>query len=226
MLGEITASLAHELNQPLTAILANAQAARLRAEYGDTGNGRMGEMLDDIAESARRAGDVIRRVRAWVNRDQVVSQHIDVNELVADVERLLHSELIIRNVRLTLNLDPHLPAVVADRIQLQQVILNLALNGMEAMHELSANERHLVIATSLLDSAVQVAVRDQGSGIDHHYMNRMFDPFFTTKPTGLGIGLSICSSIISAHGGRIWAANNPDCGATLFVTLPAAPAPT
>ena len=224
MLGEITASLAHELNQPLTAILSNARAARFLLDNHPV-DGELTEILQEIAEASLRAGDVIRRVRNWVARDQLLPQQLDLNDVVTDVERLLHSELIIRQVCFSLNLQPGLPPVSADRIQLQQVILNLSLNGIEAMHDRPAIERHLSIATSIVEGGVQVAVRDVGSGIGQENLDRLFDPFFSTKPSGLGIGLSICSSIISAHGGRIWAENNAGPGATLFFTLPAVGAP-
>jgi PAS domain S-box-containing protein len=224
MLGEITASLAHELNQPLTAILSNARAARFLLG-NDPVDGELAEILEEIAEASLRAGDVIRRVRTWVARDQLLPQQLDLNDVVADVERLLHSELIIRQVCLSLSLQPGLPPVSADRIQLQQVILNLSLNGIEAMHDRPALERHLSIATALVEGGVQVAVRDVGSGIGQENLDRLFDPFFSTKPSGLGIGLSICSSIVSAHGGRIWAENNAGPGATLFFILPVIGAP-
>ena len=225
MLGEITGSLAHELNQPLTAIVSNARAARVLLD-GHPLDGELNEILQEIAEASLRAGDVIRRVRTWVARDQFQPQQLDANDIVTDVERLLRSELIIRQVRLSLSLQPGLPMVSADRIQLQQVILNLSLNGMEAMHDRPVSERHLSIATSCVEGGVRVAVRDIGSGIDRQHLDRLFDPFFSTKPSGLGIGLSICSSIVSAHGGRIWAENNAGPGATLFFTLPAAGAST
>jgi PAS domain S-box-containing protein len=224
MLGEITASLAHELNQPLTAILSNARAAGFLLDKHPL-DGELAEILQEIAEASLRAGDVIRRVRTWVARDQLLPQQLDLNDVITDVERLLHSELIIRQVRLSLSLQPDLPPVSADRIQLQQVILNLSLNGIEAMHDRPVIERHLSIATSLVEGGVQVAVRDVGTGIGQENLDRLFDPFFSTKPSGLGIGLSICSSIVSAHGGRIWAENNAGHGATLFFTLPATGAP-
>jgi signal transduction histidine kinase len=164
-------------------------------------------------------------VRTWVARDHLLPQQLDLNDVVTDVERLLHSELIIRQVSLSLSLQPGLPPVSADRIQLQQVILNLSLNGIEAMHDRPVIERHLSITTSLVEGSVQVAVRDVGTGIGQENLDRLFDPFFSTKPSGLGIGLSICSSIVSAHGGRIWAENNAGPGATLFFTLPVIGAP-
>lgn len=222
LLGEITASLAHELNQPLTAILTNAQAARQNLAAKRLEEPEADEILQEIVAAATRAGDVIRRVRTWLTRDQPVMQDLDVNQVVSDVERLLHSELIIRHVTLTLDLDPGLPPVSADRVQLQQVILNLTLNGIEAMHDRTNGNRQLTITTSLAGRNVLIAVRDVGTGIHPDHMDRLFDPFFSTKPAGLGVGLRICWSIVTTHGGRIWAQNNPDAGATFFFTLPPA----
>jgi PAS domain S-box-containing protein len=222
LLGEITASLAHELNQPLTAILTNAQAARQNLAAKRLEEPEADEILQEIVAAATRAGDVIRRVRTWLTRDQPVMQDLDLNQVVSDVERLLHSELIIRHVALTLDLDPGLPPVSADRVQLQQVILNLALNGIEAMHDRTNGHRQLTITTSLAGRNVLIAVRDVGTGIHPDHMDRLFDPFFSTKPAGLGVGLRICWSIVTTHGGRIWAQNNPDAGATFYFTLPPA----
>ncbi|HEX7780432.1 MAG TPA: PAS domain-containing protein [Vicinamibacterales bacterium] len=222
LLGEITASLAHELNQPLTAILANAQAARYRLGARRLSEAETDEILQEIVAASNRAGEVIRRVRGWLTRDQPVLQNLDVNQLVSDVERLLHSELIMRHVRLTLRLEPGLPAVSADRVQLQQVLLNLVLNGIEAMHDQPAGDRQLTITTSAADRFVRVAVRDRGTGIHPDHMDRLFDPFFSTKPSGLGVGLRICWSIVTALGGRVWAENNRDRGATFCFTLPTA----
>ena len=225
LLGEITASLAHELNQPLTAILTNAQAARQNLAAKRLEEPEADEILQEIVAAATRAGDVIRRVRTWLTRDQPVMQDLDINQVVSDVERLLHSELIIRHVALTLDLDPGLPPVSADRVQLQQVIMNLALNGIEAMHDRTNGNRQLTITTSLAGRNVLIAVRDAGTGIHPDHMDRLFDPFFSTKPAGLGVGLRICWSIVTAHGGRIWAENNPDAGATFSFTLPPAIGP-
>jgi PAS domain S-box-containing protein len=221
LLGEITASLAHEVNQPLTAILANAQAARYRLGARRLSEPEADEILKEIVAASNRAGDVIRRVRTWLTRDQPQLQALDVNQVVSDVERLLHSELIIRHVGLTLDLGARLPAVSADRVQLQQVILNLALNAIDAMHDQPVSQRQLTITTSAAGRSVQVAVRDRGTGIRLDHMDRLFDPFFSTKPTGLGVGLRICWSIVAAYGGRIWAENNDDRGATFCFTLPA-----
>jgi len=220
LLGEITASLAHELNQPLTAILANAQAARYGLTTTGNADRELDDMLHEIVDAGKRAGDVIRRVRTWLTREQFLPQDLEINQVVADVERLLHSELIMRHVQLELDLPPSLPAVSADRVQLQQVILNVALNGIDAMHERPVSDRRLPIATSRVEAGVQVAVRDRGTGIHPDHMDRLFDPFFSTKPTGLGVGLRICSSIVAAHRGRIWAENNDGPGATFYFTLP------
>jgi PAS domain S-box-containing protein len=222
LLGEITASLAHELNQPLTAILTNAQAARQNLAAKRLDETETEEILQEIVGASKRAGDVIRRVRTWLTRDQPVMQSLDINQVLSDVEPLLHSELIIRHVALSLDLAPGLPPVSVDRVQLQQVILNLALNGIEAMHDRTDGDRQLTITTSPAGRGVLMAVRDRGTGIHPDHMDRLFDPFFSTKPTGLGVGLRICWSIVTAHGGRIWAENNPDAGATFFFTLPPA----
>jgi PAS domain S-box-containing protein len=219
VLGEITASIAHELNQPLTAILSNAQAAKHAIAGGRLNLHDISDMLSDIIAADQRAGEVIRRLRTWLSRDQFLPQPLDLNQVILDVEHLIRSELIMRHVRLTLKLESGLPEVAADRVQIQQVILNLALNGIEAMEDSAAADRHLVIETSAAGRGVQCAVRDRGTGIEPGHMDRLFDAFFSTKPTGLGIGLRICSSIISAHGGRIWAVNNDDGGATFFFTL-------
>jgi signal transduction histidine kinase len=225
LLGEITASLAHELNQPLTAILSNAQAARYGLTTVSPAERELDEMLQEIVDAGKRAGDVIRRVRTWLTREQFLPQDLEINQVVADVERLLHSELIMRHVQLVLDLQADLPAVSADRVQLQQVVLNVALNGIDAMHDRPVSDRQLLIATSRVEGGVQVAVRDRGTGIHPDHMDRLFDPFFSTKPTGLGVGLRICSSIVTAHRGRIWAENNDGSGATFFFTLPSVAQP-
>jgi len=221
MLGEIAASLAHELNQPLTAILANSEAARYSLIAKRVDGLEVDAMLADVVEGAKRAGDVIRRVRTWLTRGQFEPEETDINQKIHDVVRLLHSELIMRHVRVTVDLDPSLPLVFADRVQIQQVIMNLALNGIEAMHERPVGDRQLTFSTSWIDGSVQVAVRDRGTGMQPDHMERLFDPFFSTKAAGLGMGLRICSSIVAAHGGRIWASNSADVGATFFFTLPA-----
>jgi two-component system, LuxR family, sensor kinase FixL len=222
MLGEIAASLAHELNQPLAAIVSNAQAAQRFIATGRLNPIDLDEMLRDIAEQGTRAGEVIRRLRTWIDRDQPSRQPVSVNEVIRDVEHLIHSELIMRQVRLGTDFAEGLPAVVGDRVQLQQVIVNLVLNAVEAMHNGSPADRHVAIRTSRSDGDVLVEVADRGTGIRSDHLDRLFDAFFSTKPEGLGMGLRICSSIVRAHGGRIWAANNDEQGATFVFTLPIA----
>jgi PAS domain S-box-containing protein len=220
-LGEITASLAHELNQPLTVILSNAQAAQRSLASNKLHEVDLDELLADIVEADKRAGDVIRRLRSWLGRDQPMRQPLALNSVITDVEHMIRSELILRHVRLTLELGDQLPNVSADRVLMQQVILNLAFNAIEAMQQRSASERQLVIRTSATGDEVQTSVRDFGTGIRPEHMSRLFDAFFSTKADGLGIGLRICASIVRGHDGRIWATNNGDAGATIFFTLPA-----
>ncbi len=220
MLGEIAASLAHELSQPLAAILNNAQAAQRLIATDRMPPEELAEILADIVESDKRAGEVLHRLRGWLNRDRPSRQRLGVNQVIRDVEHLMRSELIVRQVLLTTELGSGMPDVVADRVQLQQVLLNLAQNAIQAMYDRPAAERQLVIRTSQDEGGVQVAVSDRGTGIRPEHMDRLFDPFFSTKAAGLGMGLRICSSILQSHGGRIWAANNADVGATFHFILP------
>jgi C4-dicarboxylate-specific signal transduction histidine kinase len=219
-LGEITASLAHELNQPLTVILSNAQAAQRSLASNKLHEVDMNELLEDIVQADKRAGDVIRRLRSWLGRDQPLRQALALNDVIKDVEHMIRSELILRHVRLNLELADELPDVSADRVLLQQVVLNLVFNAIEAMQHQPAAERQLVIRTIVTGHEVLTSVRDYGTGIRPEHMNRLFDAFFSTKSGGLGIGLRICASIVRGHEGRIWAANNSDAGATIFFTLP------
>jgi C4-dicarboxylate-specific signal transduction histidine kinase len=177
-------------------------------------------MLGDIAEQGARAGEVIRRLRGWIDRDHGLRQALCVTQVIREVEHLIHSELIMRGVRVTTDLSSDLPKVLADRIQLQQVMVNLVLNAMEAMHERPPHERLITISTFATNGDVHIEVADQGPGINSEHLDRVFDAFFSTKAEGLGMGLRICSSIVRAHGGRIWAANNDSGGATFSFTLP------
>lgn len=225
MLGEFAASLAHELNQPLAAIVSNAQAAQRFIATGVANPTDITEMLRDIAEQGTRAGEVIRRLRGWIDRDHAPRQALCLTQVIRDVEHLIHSELIMRHVRMTTELAEDLPPIMADRIQLQQVIVNLVLNAVEAMQDQPPHARSVSIRTSSIDGEVLVEVADRGPGIESEHLDRLFDAFFSTKPEGLGMGLRICASIVRAHGGRIWAANNATDGATFFVTLPREPRP-
>jgi two-component system, LuxR family, sensor kinase FixL len=220
-LGELSGALAHELNQPLTAILSNAQAARRMLAREPVDLREVREILRDIAEDDRRAGEVIQRLRAMLKKGGAKLIPLDLNELIKEVLRLAHSDLITRNVAVTTELASELPPVCGDRVQLQQVILNLILNACEAMSDRQTQERRLTVATARDGAAgVRVSVVDRGTGISADELERVFAPFFTTKEHGLGLGLSICRSIVVAHGGRLWASNNQDRGATFHLTLP------
>ena len=219
-LGELTASLAHELNQPLTAILYNAQAAeRLLAAVAVPEEVR--EILRDIVTDDRRATDVIRRLRALVKKGDLEFVPLDLNELITEVARLMQSDAISRGISLSLELAADVPTVRGDRVQLQQVVLNLVLNGLDAMHEPGVGERTLVIRTARDGpDAVAISVQDAGIGIDETNVDQLFHPLFTTKAEGLGMGLAIARTIVDAHGGRMTAANNATAGATFQFTLP------
>jgi C4-dicarboxylate-specific signal transduction histidine kinase len=221
-MGELAASLAHELNQPLTAILSNAQAAQrfLAADVVDLE--QMREILSDIVADDKRAGDVIRRLRVLFKKSDPEHASLDLNEVVGEVAWLVRNDAVLRNVAMSLELAPGLPRVRGDRVQLQQVVLNLVLNGFEAMREPGAGERTLVIRTAREGAAaVRVEVQDSGVGVDEKDVDRMFQPLYTTKAEGLGMGLAIARTIVDAHGGRIEAANNMEGGATFRFALPA-----
>jgi two-component system, LuxR family, sensor kinase FixL len=222
-MGELAASLAHELNQPLTAILSNSQAALrfLSSKPADLQEVR--EILQDIVEDNSRAGEVIRRMRALIKKEEPEFTSVDLASLIRDVVLLLHSDAILQNVRIALELDDDLPPVRGDKVQLQQVMLNLMLNAFEAMKNCAAAEREVKLRVAREKTGViQVAVSDRGTGLSKDKLDKIFQPFYTTKREGLGMGLSICRSIIQAHGGHLWAENNFDHGATFYFTMPIA----
>ena len=228
-MGELTASLAHELNQPLTAIVSNAQAGERFLAAPSPPLAEVREILDDIVADGQRAGKVIRRLRGLLKKGKFEFAPLDLNEVIGEVVMLAGADTIMRNVTIAPELVSDLPPVRGDRIQLQQVLLNLILNGLEAMGDGVGGDRKLVIRTDLGGGGtVRVAVRDSGVGIPENTLDRIFEPFYTTKPTGMGMGLSITRSIVEAHGGKIWAANNPDHGVTVWFTLRGSeqPAPT
>jgi signal transduction histidine kinase len=221
LLGQLSGALAHELNQPLTAILSNAQAALRFLAADKIDPAELREILGDIVAEDQRAGEVIRRLRALFQRGETQFQLLDANGLVHEALDLAHGDLVTRNVDVATELSPGLPAVQADRVQMQQVLLNLLVNACEAMSLNEPGERKLSISTqALADGGVQVSVADRGPGIPEERLPRLFEPFFTTKPQGLGMGLSISRSIVTAHGGRLWGANNAGRGAIFYVALP------
>jgi len=220
--GELTASLAHELNQPLTAILANAQALRRILESGSVDLTELRAIVGDIVDDDKRASEVISRLRGFLKKGTLERSRVDMSELVRQVARLVAGDAVLRNVEIQLVLAPDLPPVDGDRVQLQQVVLNLILNGLDAMRDSEAGNRTLVLRTAC-DSpvTVEVTVEDSGAGIEKADLDHIFDAFYTTKADGLGMGLAIVRTIVEAHGGRVGAENNPEGGATFSFVLPA-----
>jgi signal transduction histidine kinase len=220
-MGELTASLAHELNQPLTGILTNAQAARRFLEFTPPDLGEVRAILADIIDDDKRASEVIQRLRDLLRKGDMEFRALDVNDVIRDVVKLVSSDVVIRNIKVTLQLVAEPPIVRGDRVQLQQVVLNLLLNGMEAMSDGDGAERPLVIRTECTEArTVRVSVQDAGPGLREETQDLIFEPFYTTKPAGMGMGLSIARSIIEAHNGVIWAQNSPIRGAVFCFDLP------
>jgi signal transduction histidine kinase len=221
MLGELSGALAHELSQPLSAVLINAQAGLQELSKMSPDMRELRSILGDIAADDTRAGEVIRRLQALFLGGQVQMESVDVGDCVRGVLALEHSDLIMRNVTSELHLAPDLPAVMADPVQLQQVLLNLIINACDAMAEKPAGERRLQIRAGIeRDSWVHIEVHDSGRGVEN--FERIFEPFYSTKQRGIGLGLAISRTIIGTHRGRLWGTNNHDGGATFHVVLPAA----
>ena len=209
VLGELSGAFAHELAQPLTSILGNAEAALQNLQHGSADHAEIEEILRDIIRDDVRAAEVIQRLRSMLTQGEIERQHVDLNQIVREVLALARSDLITRNVSVVTQLSQQTLFVLADPVQLQQVLLNLIINACEAMSDSAPAERQLIITTRLADdgSTVECAVSDFGGGVKPEYMERIFQPFVTTKKHGLGLGLAICRSIIEAHGGRLWAEN-------------------
>jgi signal transduction histidine kinase len=220
-LGELAASIAHEVNQPLAAVVANGEACLRWLDRGTPDLDAARRSVEWIIDDGNRAGEVIRRIRALANKTEIEKVPLDINEIIREVITLVQRELISHRVSLRMELAPALPTVLGDRVQLQQVIINLAMNGIEAMQPITNRPRELVIR-SLQDETQQVlvSVTDCGVGIAAENADRLFNAFFTTKSSGMGMGLSICRSIMEAHDGRLWATANIPHGATFHFTLP------
>jgi signal transduction histidine kinase len=221
-LGELTASLAHELNQPLTAILNNAEVAQQQLEADDIQVAKLRDILDDIVADDKRAAGVIRRLRTMLQKGEIEHVALDVNDVVSEVTHLVRNDMVLRDVPVHLELAADLPPVRGDRAQLQQVVLNMVLNGLEATSASNGRGHGLVIRTSSVGGKeVLVAVEDSGPGIVVEDLDRLFEPLYTTKTDGLGMGLAIARTIVSAHGGYLRASNKAGGGATFEFTLPA-----
>jgi PAS domain S-box-containing protein len=223
-MGELSAALAHELNQPLTAILSNAQAAQRFLEKEDPDVGEVRDILKDIVSDDKRAGEVIYRIRQLIKQGSNLLEMLDINQVVNEVSALLSHELVTRQVQLSTRLAPDLPALHGDPVQLQQVILNLIMNASYALQGTDSGKRRIIITTQYQDNqTIEIKVTDSGPGIDEEILDQIFQPFFTTREEGMGMGLAITRTIIEAHGGRLWAENSPDRGAVFRITLPVTP---
>src|SRR5215472_3235939 len=221
LMGEMSASIAHELNQPLAGILSNAAAGQRFIDRGDVDQREIRELLGDIIADSRRASDVVRGIRGMVKKEQLERRSVDLNEVVMDALRIASGDAVLRSCRLETSLDANLPAIDGDPIQLQQVLLNLVINAFDAMQDTVPSRRKVLIATqSNGDSTVRTSVRDHGVGISEDVRERLFDPFFSTKTEGLGMGLAIVRSIVEAHSGTITAENVNDGGARFEFVLP------
>ena len=216
-MAEMAASIAHELNQPTTALVSHAYACRDWAAMDPPNLDKVRSTAEKLVNESTRASQVVKRVRALFSNQQNVREAVDLNSLVQDTGRLLRDELTRREVHLRLALAPDIPPIPIDTVQVQQVLVNLARNAMDAMQ--SAKGRILTIRTSSLQDAIEVEVTDTGTGIPHEQMQRIFEPFYSTKASGTGMGLAISRSIVEAHGGRIGAVS-ASSGATIRFTLP------
>lgn len=223
LVGQLMASITHEVKQPLTAIVGNAAAAiRALGDGADHPYAQdLREILDDIATEGRLAADVIDRLRALSRKRPLSLAPVDLNGVVAETIRFLGADARRRHVVLCSELEPSLPAVRADRVCVQQVLLSLSLNAMEAMEDVSPSARRILLRTRRHGADVELSVGDTGHGIQAGSESKLFEPFFTTKTQGLGLGLAIARSIVDAHHGQIWARNEEGAGATFHVTLPA-----
>jgi len=223
MLGELSGSLAHELNRPLATILTNAQAAQRLLEDPAGNAEEIRDILADVVEEDRRAGEVIQRLRRLMRRGEIHVEPLSLTSVVDEAVDLARSDLIARGVTASMESPGALPSVRGDRVQIQQVLLNLFTNACDAMGQVDGARRQLVVRLGHGDNgSVTVSVADRGPGILPTKLGQVFEPFVTTKETGMGLGLTVCQTIIEAHGGRIWADNGPDGGAVLSFTLPVA----
>lgn len=224
MLGELATGIAHELNQPLMAVTNYSQAALRRVRSNEWSHEELTKCLEKTTQQALLAGEIIKRLRRLVSKRPPEQSETDLNDTIRDVVEMVRSEAEGREVHVQLDLPEQLPRIHADRIQLQQVMLNLVRNGFEAMHDTPSEDRCLTVESRQLDPrSIEVRVSDQGVGCDTRYLDRLFEPFFTTKEQGLGMGLSISRSIIESHGGRLTAQPNSTRGLTFQFTLPIRP---
>jgi signal transduction histidine kinase len=220
-MSELATSIAHEVNQPLAAIVTNGAAGMrwLAAEPPNIERAR--DSMTRMISEGNRASEVIKRIRTLSKKASPHKSPLEINEVIQDVLALIGTELMKNRVVLTCDLKPELPPMTGDRVQLQQVLLNLIMNGIEAMADVSGRARDLVVQSGVDDRGqLLVCVRDSGTGLDAEHLEQVFEAFYTTKTEGVGMGLSISRSIVEAHGGRLWASTNAGPGASFQFTLP------
>jgi C4-dicarboxylate-specific signal transduction histidine kinase len=223
MMGQLASALAHEINQPLGAILRNAEAAELFMQSASPDLDEVRASLADIVKNDQRAGAVIDRMRALLRRNELEVIRLDVGDVIGDVVTLMRADAVSRHVKLDVDIAGDLRPVRGDRVHLQQVLLNLIFNAMDALSDANHEDRRVTVtARSGGSRTVEVAVGDTGPGIPADMLATVFDPFFSTKCNGMGMGLPISRTIVEAHGGQLWAENNHVQGATLRFTLPIA----
>jgi C4-dicarboxylate-specific signal transduction histidine kinase len=223
-IGQLSASIAHEVNQPIAAGLTNAQTALRWLEATPPNLDKARQAVDRIIENGRRAGEVIAGIRALIRKDPPRQDPITMNDIVLEVVSLTRGEATKNSVSVRTRLTGALPIVRGDKVQLQQVILNLVMNAIEAMMDASYGRRELLLSTAEDGSeGALVSVAESGPGLNGAWSERMFEAFNTTKASGLGMGLAICRTIVEAHGGRLWAADNVPCGAVFQFTVPGLP---
>ena len=221
--ARLAAGLAHELNQPLTAIGTTARAGARLLRAGDAETDELTDAFDQIARQADRAAEIIRRMRDLMTREKRHRARADLNQLAREAVRLFAPDLKANKIKARLDLDPKLPTVVVDEVQMSQVLVNLVRNALEALTQAPVSQRVLTVTTRREKQAVTVAVSDRGPGLSVDVVNRLFEPFVTTKPQGMGVGLALSRTFVEAHGGQVHARPNPDRGITFTVTLPLTP---
>ena len=223
LVGEMTASIAHEVSQPLSAILTNADAAELLLCAQPPPLDEIRQILEDIRRDDLRANDIVRNLRKLLSKRELQMESIDLNEIIRTALTLTRADASRRSVAIRTSLDNELPRASGDPVHLQQVVLNLILNAMDSMMEVPANERQLDVATRRHDArSVEVVVIDSGAGIENERLPKVFDSFYSTKRDGMGLGLSIARAIVQTHGGSIWVDNNTSRGAIFRFTIPVA----
>ena len=220
-MGQLTASIAHEVNQPIAALLTNAETAVRWLARQPPDLEKAIRSIDRIIGDGKRAADIVSRIRDFSKKAPARKEDLEINEAILEIMILTRAAMSEHGVLVKMQLSERLPHILGDRVQLQQVVLNLIMNAIEAMSEVGERSRELLISTSEAESGgVLVAVSDSGPGLPPASLARIFEPFYTTKAEGLGMGLSICRSIVEAHGGRLWVTPNEPHGAVFSVKLP------